>query len=53
MAWVAGGLTAVSLCISLGAEAFMRLALQAAERALDQEAYAAAVFQQLGKGAPP
>jgi multicomponent Na+:H+ antiporter subunit D len=53
MSWVAGGLTMISVGIGLGAEAFFQLATQAAERVLDQQAYAAAVFQSLGKGMQP
>jgi multicomponent Na+:H+ antiporter subunit D len=53
MTWVVGGLTVVSVGIGLGAELFLELATQAAARALDQAAYAAAVFQPMGKGAPP
>jgi multicomponent Na+:H+ antiporter subunit D len=53
MTWVIGGLTALSLVIGLGAEAFLQLAQEAAGRVLDRDAYAAAVFQQLGKGAGP
>lgn len=53
MAWVVAGLTAISLAIGFGAEPFLRLAQTAAERALDQEAYAAAVFTTLGKGGLP
>jgi hypothetical protein len=53
MTWVVGGVTAISLLIGLGAEAFLQLAQEAARRVLDHEAYAAAVFQQFGKGAAP
>ncbi len=53
MTWVVGGLTAISLVIGVGAEAFLQLAQEAATRVLDRDAYAAAVFQQLGKGAAP
>lgn len=53
MTWVIGGLTAISLMIGVGAEAFLQLAQEAARRVLDHEAYAAAVFQHLGKGASP
>lgn len=53
MSWVVAGLTVISLGIGLGAEVFMQLASRAAERALDRDGYAAAVFQPLGKGAMP
>jgi multicomponent Na+:H+ antiporter subunit D len=53
MSWVAGALTVISVGIGLGAEPFMQLATRAAESALDRAGYAAAVFQQLGKGAAP
>ena len=46
---VVAGLTAVSLLIGLGAEAFVQISLQAAERVLDQEGYARAVLGHLGK----
>jgi multicomponent Na+:H+ antiporter subunit D len=53
MTWVIGGLTVISLGIGLGAEAFLQLAQEAAVRVLDHAAYAAAVFQQTGKGVGP
>lgn len=53
MAGVAAGLTCISLGIGLGAEAVMQVALKAAEQVLDQQGYAAAVFQAAGKGATP
>jgi multicomponent Na+:H+ antiporter subunit D len=52
MTWVIAGLTLVSVAIGFGAEGFMRIALEAASQALDQDRYAAAVFSILGKGAP-
>lgn len=53
MSWVVGGLTVISLGIGLGAELFMELAIEAAERVLDQDGYAEAVFRHLGKGVGP
>lgn len=50
MTWVIAGLTAISVAIGVGAEGFMQLAVKAAERVLDQDGYAAAVFDRLGKG---
>jgi multicomponent Na+:H+ antiporter subunit D len=50
MTWVVGGLTVISLGIGLGAELLMELAIEAAERVLDQDGYAEAVFRHLGKG---
>ncbi len=53
MTWVVAGLTAISICIGLGAEGFLQLATQAAQRALDQDGYAAAVLKHLGKDTVP
>lgn len=53
MTWIVAGLTVISISIGVGAEGFMQLAMKAAEDALDQDGYAAAVFQHLGKGATP
>lgn len=52
MAWVVTGLTVISIAIGFCAEPFLQLAQVAAERALDQDGYAAAVFAHLGKGPP-
>jgi len=49
LAWTAGGLVAVSLALGLGAEGFAQVALQAADRVLDQQGYAQAVLAFLGK----
>jgi multicomponent Na+:H+ antiporter subunit D len=49
MSLVVAALTAISLCIGLGAEPFLRMAEAAAEQVLDQEGYARAVLSQLGK----
>ncbi len=49
MAAVAAVLTGISLTIGLGAEAFVRLAVRAAEQALDQQGYAQTVLGYLGK----
>ncbi len=49
MTAVVAALTGISLAIALGAEAFVRLATQAAEHALDQQGYAQAVLGFLGK----
>lgn len=51
MTWIIAGLTVVSVGIGVGAESVLQLATKAAERVLDQDGYAAAVFQHLGKGA--
>ena len=51
MAAVAAGLTCVSLAIGLGAEGAVRIAIEAAERLLDQQAYADAALGFLGKTA--
>ncbi|NGO38826.1 hypothetical protein G4L39_05375 [Limisphaera ngatamarikiensis] len=51
MTAVAAVLTCISLAIGLGAEAFVQIAMQAAERALDQPGYAQAVLGYLGKTA--
>jgi multicomponent Na+:H+ antiporter subunit D len=53
MSWIIAGLTVISVAIGVGAEGFMQLATKAAERTLDQDGYAAAVFQHLGKGGQP
>jgi multicomponent Na+:H+ antiporter subunit D len=53
MTWVIAGLTLISVAIGVGAEGFMQLATKAAEHALDQDGYATAVLQQLGKGVAP
>jgi multicomponent Na+:H+ antiporter subunit D len=53
MAWICGVVTVVSLAIGLGAEPLLQLARQAAETAMDQEAYQAAVFAVQGKDAIP
>jgi multicomponent Na+:H+ antiporter subunit D len=50
MTWVIGGLTAVSLCIGLGAGWFMDFAITAARMAMDQQGFAADVLGYLGKG---
>jgi hypothetical protein len=42
-------LAAVSLALGLGAEGFAQVALQAADRVLDQQGYAQAVLAFLGK----
>jgi multicomponent Na+:H+ antiporter subunit D len=47
--FVAAGLTAVALFMGFGAEVFVEWTLRAGEVALDQEHYADAVFQHLGK----
>jgi multicomponent Na+:H+ antiporter subunit D len=52
MTCVVAGLTLLSIAIGFGAEPFMRMAGVAAERAMDQQGYAEAVFRHLGKGAP-
>lgn len=52
MAAVVAVLTGVSLTIGLGAEAFVRIAVHAAEQALDQQGYAQAVLGYLGKPTP-
>lgn len=49
MTAVVAALTCVSLGIGLGAELFVQLSLEAAERVLDQERYAQAVLGYLGK----
>ncbi len=51
MTAVVAGLTCVSLAVGLGAEAFVQLATQAAERALDQQGYAQIVLGYVGKTA--
>jgi multicomponent Na+:H+ antiporter subunit D len=53
LAWIIAGLTAVSLLIGLGAEAFLQVALKAAAGVLDQAGYAGAVLNHPGKGAAP
>jgi multicomponent Na+:H+ antiporter subunit D len=50
MSWCVAILTGVSLVIGLGAELFMQVAIEAAERALEREGYARIVFSYLGKG---
>lgn len=42
-------LTVISVTIGLGAEAFVRVAMHAAEQALDQQGYAQAVLAYMGK----
>jgi len=49
MSAVAAGLTLISIGIGLGAEPVMQVAMKAAERALDQDAYAGIVLSQAGK----
>ena len=49
MTAVVAGLTCISLAIGLGAEAFVQISMQAAERALDQQGYAQTVLGYLGK----
>jgi multicomponent Na+:H+ antiporter subunit D len=56
MTAVVAALTGISLVIGFGAEAFIRLATQAADQALDQQGYAQAVLGYPGKtdgGATP
>ena len=48
--WVVGGMAALSVCIGLGAEGVMQLALRAAESALDQQGYVRLVLGAGGKG---
>lgn len=49
LAWTVSALALVSLALGLGAEGFAQVALQAAERTLDQQGYAQAVMAFLGK----
>lgn len=51
MTAVIAGLTCISLAIGLGAEAFVQIATQAAERVLDQQGYAQTILSYLGKAA--
>jgi multicomponent Na+:H+ antiporter subunit D len=51
MTAVVAGLTCISLAIGLGAEAFVQIAAQAAERMLDQQGYAKTVLGYMGKAA--
>jgi multicomponent Na+:H+ antiporter subunit D len=50
LSWVVGGMAALSVCIGLGAEGVMQLALRAAESALDQQGYVRLVLGAGGKG---
>jgi multicomponent Na+:H+ antiporter subunit D len=52
MSSVIGGLTVVSVGIGLGAELFMQIAIEAAERVLDVERYTGAVLGHVGNGVP-
>jgi multicomponent Na+:H+ antiporter subunit D len=53
MTAVVAALTCVSLIIGLGAETFVQIALRAAEHLLDQQGYAQAVLDYLGKVQSP
>jgi multicomponent Na+:H+ antiporter subunit D len=52
MSTVIGGLTVVSVGIGLGAELFIQIAIEAAERVLDVERYTGAVLGPVGNGVP-